>query len=240
MALRPACSMCRSMVEAVIFDVDGTLLDTVDLHAAAWHLAFQRFGREIPMDKLRHEVGDTEDQLLSRFLPPEDVSRLGGVISALRAEIYARDFLPRARVFPGVRELFQRLTLDGRRIVLASSAPRGELEACIERARVGDLLAGAVSADDMDRSKPHPDRFEAALDRLGSVDPREVVIVGDSPSDAEAAAKLGVPTVGLLCGGFPEMELLEAGCMAVYRDPEDLLARYDESPLSPRRQRIAV
>jgi HAD superfamily hydrolase (TIGR01509 family) len=228
------------MVEAVIFDVDGTLLDTVDLHAAAWHLAFQRFGREIPIDKLRHEVGKTEDQLLSRFLSPDDMSRLGGGVSSLRAEIYARDFLPRARAFPGVHQLFLRITTDGRRIVLASSAPRAELEVCVERAGVGDFLSGAVSVDDTDRSKPHPDLFEAALDQLGSVDPRDVVIVGDAPSDAEAAAKLGVPTVGLLCGGVPEMELLEAGCMVVYRDPEDLLSRYDESPLSPGRQRLAV
>ncbi|MGK4004365.1 HAD family hydrolase [Sorangium sp. So ce1036] len=220
-------------VSAVIFDVDGTILDTVDLQATAWQRALQRFGHEVSLEKLRHHIGKGADQLLPVFLSAEELRRIGAGIAALHGELYGRELLPRARAFPKVRELFERVALDGLRIVLASCSPRGVLDASIERARVGDLLSGAVSADDADRSKPHPDVFEAALDRLGSVDPREVVIVGDAPHDAEAAAKLGIPTVGLLCGGFPEMELIEAGCVAVYRDPEDLLARHEASPLSP-------
>lgn len=224
-------------VSAVIFDVDGTILDSVDLQAAAWQRALQQFGHDVPLDRLRRQIGKGADQLLPMVLSADELRRIGAGVSALHDELYGRELLPRARAFPKVRALFERIARDGLRIVLASSSPRGVLDASIERARVGDLLSGAASADDADRSKPHPDVFEAALDRLGSVDPREVVIVGDAPHDAEAAAKLGIPMVGLLCGGFPEMELVEAGCVAIYRDPEDLLARYDTSPLSPRSPR---
>jgi HAD superfamily hydrolase (TIGR01509 family) len=228
------------MVSAVIFDVDGTLVDTVDFHATAWQRAFRHFGREIPFDRVRHEIGKGADQLMPVFLTPEELRRFGAELAAYRTELYERDFLPRVRAFPEVRELLERIARDGRRIVLASSAKRSELDTCIDRASVGDLISGAVSGDDADRSKPHPDVFEAALDRLGSVDPREVIIVGDTPYDAEAAAKLGITTVGVLSGGFPEMDLVEAGCVAVYRDPADLLARYDESPLASPWQSVAA
>ncbi|WP_438030891.1 HAD family hydrolase [Sorangium sp. So ce233] len=227
-------------VSAVIFDVDGTILDTVDLHAAAWQLAFRRFGREVSLERLRRQIGKGAGELLPVFLSPEEIGWIGAGVASLHDELYGRELLPGARAFPGVRALFERVARDGRRIVLASSTPRGELDASVALAGVGDLVSWTVSADDVERSKPHPDLFEAALDRLGSVDPREVVLVGDAPSDAEAAAKLGILTVGLLSGGFPEMELLEAGCAALYRDPEDLLARYDASPLAPRPERLAV
>ncbi|WP_437322271.1 HAD family hydrolase [Sorangium sp. So ce394] len=226
-------------VSAVIFGVDGTVLDAVDLHAAAWQRAFARFGREVAREKLRRHVGEGADRLLPVFLSPEEIGWIGAGLASLHDEIYARELLPGARVFPGVRELFERVARDGRRIVAAASMARGALDASLERAGVGDLVSWAVSADDAGRSKPHPDVLEAALDRLGSVDPREVVLVGDTPSGAEAAAKLGILAVGLRCGGFPEMELVEAGCAALYRDPEDLLARYDASPLAPERERLA-
>jgi phosphoglycolate phosphatase-like HAD superfamily hydrolase len=99
------------------------------------------------------------------------------------------------------------------------------------------LVDAETSSADAKRSKPHPDIFEAALDRLGSdIQPEDVVIVGDSPHDAEAAGKAGIRTVGVLCGGFPEKDLREAGCIAIFRDPEDLWKRYDESPLAPDKQ----
>ena len=139
---------------------------------------------------------------------------------------------PRVRAFPKVRELFQRVRADGKRIALASSAKGDELEAYKEIAHIEDLVEEETSKDDAERSKPHPDIFEAALEKLGDLKPGEAVVVGDTPYDAEAAGKLGLKTVGVLCGGFPEAELRAAGCVAIYRDPADLLARYAESPLS--------
>lgn len=221
------------VVSALIFDVDGTLVDSVDLHADAWRRAFQHFGRDIPFERIRREIGKGADQLMPVFLSPEELREFGDALNEHRGELYQREMLPRVRPFPKVPELFQRLRDDGRRIVLASSARQDELDAYIERLGIRQLIEGATSADDVERSKPHPDIFEAALDRLGSVDLREVAVVGDTPYDAEAAAKLGIATIGLLCGGFPEMVLIEAGCIAVYQDPADLLARYGTSPLAP-------
>ncbi|MDQ3818859.1 MAG: HAD hydrolase-like protein, partial [Acidobacteriota bacterium] len=78
----------------------------------------------------------------------------------------------------------------------------------------------------------HPDIFEAALEQLGDVKASEAIVVGDTPYDAEAAGKLSLRTIGVLCGGFPEQELRAAGCMAIFDGPADLLARYDESPIA--------
>lgn len=228
------------MISALLFDVDGTLVDSVDLHAEAWRRAFQHFGKDLPFERVRHEIGKGADQLMPVFLSPDELHRFGDELHAWRSDLYRREFLPQVRPFPEVPELFRRLVDDKKRIVLASSAKRDELETCIEMLGIRDLIEGATSAEDVDRSKPHPDIFEAALDKLGSVDLREVAVVGDTPYDAEAAGKLGVATIGVLCGGFPEMELIEAGCIAVYRDPADLLARYDASPLARVRQPVTL
>ncbi len=228
------------VVNAVIFDIDGTLVDSVDLHAEAWQRAFQRFGRDVPLERIRREIGKGADQLLPVFLVPDEVRALGPQIEASKDELYRGELFPKVRPFPCVPELFRRLVSDGRRIALASSGSRHEVEACIDLLGVRDLLVGATSGGDVDRSKPHPDVFEAALDLLGSVDLREVAVVGDTPYDAEAAAKLGIATLGLLCGGHSEMELIEAGCIAVYEDPAELLARYDASPLAPPREQRAA
>jgi phosphoglycolate phosphatase-like HAD superfamily hydrolase len=127
--------------------------------------------------------------------------------------------------------LFERIKADGKRIALASSAKGDELEKYKKIANIADLVDAETSSDDAEQSKPHPDIFEAALERLGQISPERVVVIGDTPYDAEAAGKAGLRTIGVLCGGFPEADLRAAGCIAIYRDPADLLARYDTSPL---------
>jgi phosphoglycolate phosphatase-like HAD superfamily hydrolase len=226
-------------VTAAVFDVDGTLVDSVDLHAEAWQRAFQHFGRDVPLERVRREIGKGADQLLPVFFTPEEIREFGDELTEYRADLYKRRYLPSVRPFPRVPDLLSRLVRDGRRVLLASSAKQYELGRILDLLGARDLIEGVISADDVDRSKPCPDIFEAALDRLGSVDLREVMVIGDTPYDAEAAGKLGLSTIGVLGGPFSEMELLEAGCIAVYRDPADLLARYDSSPLAPRRQRAA-
>jgi phosphoglycolate phosphatase-like HAD superfamily hydrolase len=118
---------------------------------------------------------------------------------------------------------------DGKRIALASSAKEDELAAYKKIAQIEDLVEEEASADDADKSKPHPDIFKAALEHLGDVSASEAVVVGDTPYDAEAAGKLRLRTIGFRSGGFPEEELLAAGAIAIYDDPADLLAHYDES-----------
>jgi phosphoglycolate phosphatase-like HAD superfamily hydrolase len=152
-----------------------------------------------------------------------------------RVELFKSDYLPRVRPFPRVRELFERIKVDGLQIALATSAKEEELARHKKSMRVEDLLEAAASADDAERSKPHPDIFQAALTGLKGVAPGEAVVVGDTPYDVQAAAKAGIDTVGLLSGGFSEESLREAGAVAVYRDVSDLLDNYEESPLAKAR-----
>lgn len=217
------------MIKAVIFDIDGTLVDSVDLHAHAWQETFKHFGKEIPYEQVRHQIGKGGDQLMPVFFSQEELDEKGSEMEKYRGELFQRDYLPRVRAFPRVRELFEKIKDDELRLALASSAKEEELAAYKKIARIEDLVEEETSADDADKSKPHPDIFEAALDRLGDVLPREAIVVGDTPYDAEAAGKINLRTLGVLSGGFPEAELRAAGCIEIYQGPADLLARYEES-----------
>ena len=220
------------MLEAVIFDVDGTLIDSVDLHAKAWQDAFRDFGHDVEFQAIRDQIGKGGDQLMPVFLDADEIEAKGHDLEKHRGEILKQRYLPQIQAFPRVRELFQRLRDDGIRIVLASSAKAEELQVYKQVAGIEDLLDAETSSDDAEKSKPHPDIFLAALARLGAVDPARVIVVGDTPYDAEAAGKAGLRTLGVLCGGFPKAGLRQAGCFAIYADPADLLARYDRSPLA--------
>ena len=218
----------RSYWKAVIFDVDGTLVDSNDLHIEAWRQAFAHYGIGLTYDQIHAQIGKGGDQLIPMFLSQEQVDKFGDQLDRLRAEIFTRDYLPQVRLFPQVRDLFERLRDDGLRISLASSAKEAELESHVKNLDVEDLLDGATSADDAEHSKPCPDIFEAALGRLDGVLASEAVVVGDTPYDAIAAAKAGMQTIALLSGGFPEETLREAGVIEVYVDVADLLEHYDE------------
>jgi HAD superfamily hydrolase (TIGR01549 family) len=219
------------MPQAVLFDIDGTLLDSNLAHAQAWVDIFRRHGRAVPVEAVRRQIGKGADKLMPVFLPKEEVGRVGEKLKKERVELFREKYLPDVRPFPEVRELFGRLVKDGKRIALASSATGPELKAYKRLLGVEDLLDAHTSADDAERSKPDPDIFEAALDRLGDPDPADAIVVGDTPYDAEAARRAGLRAVGVTCGGWPESDLKAAGCVAVYRDPADLLANYERSPL---------
>ncbi|MDR4305033.1 HAD family hydrolase [Chelatococcus sambhunathii] len=208
---------------AVIFDVDGTLVDTVDPHAESWRRAFAAFGRQFGFDEIRRQIGKGGDQLLPVFLSEREVEEEGDRIEAFRADFFKREFLPNVHGFPKVRELFDRLIADGKTIALGSSAKGEELDAYKAAAGIEDLRLVEVSSDDAERSKPHPDIFQAALDRL-SLPAADVIVVGDTPYDAEAAAKAGIRMVAVRCGGFDEATLRQAGALEVYDDPGHILA----------------
>ena len=221
------------MIKAVIFDVDGTLVDSVDLHAEAWRQAFAAFGHRIAFEEIRGQIGKGGDQLMPVFLSETERNAQGHDIDAHRSDLLKRQYLPQIRPFPQVRALFERLRRDGVRCVLASSAKQDELSFYEKLVEIEDLIEAETSSDDAEKSKPHPDIFEAAMARLPGLQASQVLVIGDTPYDAQAAAQAGLRTVGLLCGGFPEDSLREAGCIAIYRDPADLLARYLGSPLHP-------
>jgi HAD superfamily hydrolase (TIGR01549 family) len=220
------------MIKAVIFDVDGTLIDTVDLHADAWVQALKHFGYEIAFQDMRSQIGKGGDQILHGLLPPDVIERQADEIKDFRADLFKRDYLHKARAFPGVRELFERIRASGQRAVLASSGTAEEVEEYKKIAGIADLIDSATSSDDAERSKPFPDIFQAALAKLSPLGTNEAVVIGDTPYDAEAARKAGIKSIGVLTGGFAEQALKDAGCIAVYDGPEDILKNYDASPLA--------
>jgi HAD superfamily hydrolase (TIGR01549 family) len=220
------------MPQAIIFDVDGTLIDSVDLHAESWRVAFEKFGKRVSLADVRRQIGKGADQLMPVFISNEEVARFGRELDEYRSQLFKRDYLPRVKAFPKVRELVQRLQFDGKHVALASSAKADELDVYKRIARVDDIIRTETSSDDAERSKPYPDIFQAALARLAGIAAEDAVVIGDTPYDAEAASRTRLRTIGLLCGGWSEEELRVAGCIEIYRDPADLFARYEASVLS--------
>jgi HAD superfamily hydrolase (TIGR01509 family) len=219
---------------AAIFDIDGTLIDSVDLHAEAWREAFAHFGHDIAFHEVRTQIGKGGDQLMPVFLPPDELHAKKDKIEKFRGELFRREFLPQVKAFPMVRELFQRLLADGWKLSLASSAKESELKIYKEIADITDLLEAETSSDDAEKSKPYPDIFLAAMERLGNVQPDDCIVIGDSPYDAQAACKAGIRSIGFLCGGFSDAELKDAGYERVYQGPADLLASYESSLFKQR------
>ena len=219
------------MRKAVIFDIDGTLVDSVELHAQAWAATFAKYGKQIDVKAVRRQIGKGGDQLLPVFFSEQELQEFGQEMEEYRGDLFKRDYLSRVRGFPQTRELFERIKRDGYYIALASSAQGEEVKVYKKLARIEDLIDGETSAEDVEKSKPHPDIFAAALQKLGNPPVEAVLVVGDTPYDAEAAGKLNLRTIGVLCGGWAAEELRQAGCVAIYRDPADLLAHYEASPL---------
>ena len=213
---------------AVLFDVDGTLVDTNDLHASAWREAFLNFGLDKPLAEIRWQIGKGGDNLIPSLFPdlPDEQRE---ELEDFRSDLFKRDYLPRATPFPGVRPLFERLAEDGVRIVLASSSHSEEVDYHLSLIACADLVAAATSRDDAGQSKPCPDIFAAALAKVAPLGVEAAAVVGDTPWDAEAAGKLGLRMVGFRSGGFPDDALAEAGACELYDGAEDLLRNYDSS-----------
>lgn len=215
------------MLRAAVFDVDGTLVDTVDLHARAWQDAFRKWGKDVDFIEVRSQIGKGGDQILPMFFSPDEVKHFGEEMSEWRGEHFKSVYLPQAKSFPKTRELFSALRERGVKLALASSAKKDELESYKKLANITDLVDAETSADEVENTKPHPDVFAAATEKLG-IEPENAIAIGDSPFDAQSAGKIGLLTVGVLCGGFPEELLRAAGAVETYRAPEDLLAHVDQ------------
>ena len=222
-------------MRAVIFDIDGTLIDSVDMHARAWQEAFAHFGKKVAFDDVRSQIGKGGDQLIPVFLNKEEQQRFGESLEKFRGELWKKQYMHQVKPFPRVRELVERVKSEGLQVALASSAKSDEVEYYKKVAHIGDLVEEQTSADDAKRSKPHPDIFQAALARLSDVAATEAVTIGDSPYDAIAAGKLKIISIGVLSGGFPENDLWDAGYSEIYKDCADLLRKYDQSLLRGRR-----
>jgi HAD superfamily hydrolase (TIGR01549 family) len=220
------------VIRAAIFDLDGTIVDSNELHVRAWQETFRHFGKEIPLERLREQIGKGGDQYLPVFLTEIELRQFGKEADELRGEIFKKKYLPQVRPFPKVRELFERVRNDRKKIALASSGKDDEVLHYRKLAGIEGLSDSTTTADQVAHSKPKSDVFIAALRTLDSLPPGEAIAIGDTPYDIEAAKKIDLPIIGLLCGGFSETVLRDEGAIAVFRDPADLLERYYQSPLA--------
>jgi phosphoglycolate phosphatase-like HAD superfamily hydrolase len=217
------------VITAVLLDVDGTLVDSNDAHARAWHEALAEHGYDVPLARVRGWIGMGGDKLLPAATGLDAESAKGKAIAERRGEIFKQKHLPTVMPFPRVRELLVRMKSDGLKLAAASSAAEDELHALLEIANVRDLLEESTSSDDADRSKPDPDIVHAALQRL-HVSSSRALMLGDTRYDVEAATRAGVALIALRCGGSSDADL--SGAIAIHDDPADLLAHYASSPLA--------
>ncbi len=209
--------------KALIFDIDGTLVDSNELHVDSWDRSFRHFGKYFSREELRAQIGKGSDQYLPEFLSHDEIAQFGKALDEYRSHLFREEYLPAVKPFPKVRELFQCLTDAGKRTLLATSGKQSETEYYVKLLQIGDLIEGWTSADDADRSKPAPDIFEQALAKL-KVSANEGAVIGDTRFDVAAAAEAGLVTIGLLCGGTSAVVLRDAGAVAIHRDPADLLS----------------
>jgi HAD superfamily hydrolase (TIGR01509 family) len=214
--------------QGVILDIDGTLVDSNQAHVDAWVEILRKHGHDVPAERIWPLIGMGADNLLPRVVGIDKDSAEGKKISEERSELFKERYMSELRPFPQVRELVSRIRDTGASVVVASSSKEDEVHQLLEIAGVSDLIEERTSASETKRSKPDPDLVQVALGKL-EMDPDRVVMLGDTPYDIEAAGKAGVPVIAMRCGGFPDDKLKDA--IAIYDDPADLLARFDESPL---------
>jgi HAD superfamily hydrolase (TIGR01509 family) len=214
---------------AVLFDIDGTLVDSNYLHVHAWVRAFHDVGIAADAWRIHRAIGmdgSTLVDTLSDDAPDDVQERLKDLHSR-----YYTELSPLLRVLPGGRDILQRVASMGLQVVFATSAPEDEL-AQLRRVLDSDELVSAItSAEDVDTAKPDPDIIGVALERAG-VTADQAVFVGDAVWDAKACARAGVSSIGLLSGGTSAEELTDAGASAVFTDAADLLAHIDATAIA--------
>ncbi|MDR6988404.1 HAD superfamily hydrolase (TIGR01509 family) [Paenarthrobacter nitroguajacolicus] len=210
----------------VLFDVDGTLVDSSYFHAMAWWQAFRREGLDVEMSAIHRRVGMGGDRLIQDLVPdcPEEMQE---DLKSAHGAVFST-FWPTLRAFDSVRDLLSACSESGLAVGLASSAQKRDLEVSRHILDAGSSIDAWTSSDDAEESKPAPDILVACLEKLG-ISPEDAVFVGDAVWDVKAGAAIGVPVVALTCGGISEAELRDAGAAEVYDNPRHLLEHLETS-----------
>ena len=216
-------------ITTLLFDIDGTLVDSNDFHVQAWLEVFRNAGHDFSAEIVHGQIGKGGDNLLPALLPDlseEEQER----IAQGHGPAYRDKYMGRVRPFPGARDLLVRGKEEGFTVALATSANPEELDHYVELLDARELIDLTTSKGDVEATKPAPDIFAAAVDKAG-IRPQEALVIGDTPYDVLAANRAGVQAIGLLSGGFSEEDLRAAGAIAVYQGAADLLAHWDGSPI---------
>jgi len=221
------------LLDGVIFDIDGTLVDSNDAHAQSWVDTFAEAGYDVPFDVVRPLIGMGADKLLPKTVGIRHDSDKGKKLIKRRSEIFRQKYLPNLRPLDGSRALVLRVRSDGLKPIVATSAKDDELKSLLEAAEVADLMEEKATASDARKSKPDPDIVEAAIEESG-IEAANLVMIGDTPYDIEAAGRAGIRAIGFRSGGWGDEAL--RGAVEIYDGPADLLARYDDSLLRKRNQ----
>lgn len=208
----------------VLFDVDGTLVDTNYLHVVAWWQAFRSQGHDVAMTRLHRTVGQGSDRFVSSILGRDDEK-----VRNAHSDFYGQ-WKHQLVAFDGAADLLRTTKKAGLSVVLATSASEAEAEHLTAALDADDVVDVVTTKADVDASKPDPDIVQTALTKAG-LSAADAVFVGDTVWDVQAAGRAGLPCVGVLTGGISESELVEAGAIAVYRDARQLLDEFDSSPL---------
>lgn len=220
-------------IKAVLFDIDGTLVDSNDQHVAVWEEVFRDAGHVIDAQAIHDQIGKGADMLVPALLPGSDAAT-NEHLGEAHGTVFKAQFLAGVKPFPSARELLDHVHRSGRKVVLASSASAAELDHYLDLLDARDLVAATTSADDVATTKPAPDIFAVALRKVEPVRADEAIVVGDTPYDVEAAATCGIATVALRSGKFADATLRAAGAVAIYDSVAALLADFDRSPLADR------
>lgn len=196
-------------MQAMLLDIDGTLVDSNDKHTDCWVEAFARFDKEVPWKTIREQIGKGGDLLVPDTLNAREMQTFGEKLKKDRGELWKKKYMQTVQPFPGVVDAIRALHDRGVKLAFASSSLPGEVEYYVELLGVADLLQGTTSKEDAEFSKPSPEIFRAALERVKS-DPAQTLAVGDTPYDILAAHRTPVPIAAVLCGGFPRETLAKA------------------------------
>ena len=213
-----------STLRGIIFDIDGTLIDSVDAHTHAWVTTFAEFGYDIPYARVRSLIGMGGDTLLPEAIGKQKDSPEGEKISKQRDALFAEKYLAGVQPFPKAHELLVRVHSAGLKVIFATSGDSKQSDVLLKKLDAEKLTEAKTTSGDAEKSKPEPDIILAAL-RKANLSPTEVIMVGDTPYDIVAAGKANVRTVAVRCGGWKDGDL--KGAAAIYDDPSDLLVHFE-------------
>ena len=217
--------------KAILFDIDGTLVDSNEQHISAWVDAFAQAGYDFDRATIHEHIGKGGDMLVPSLLPyasEEEVQELGEA----EGKAFKSRYREQVKPFPGALDLVKRAQREGLIVTLASSASKDELGYWTELIGIGEFVTAATSRDDVEHSKPAPDIFRAALDKIAPVQPWQAVVIGDTPYDLSAAAKNTIPSIAVRTGRFLDEVLQGHRPIAIYDDVAAILAEYERSPLA--------